>query len=176
VAYIDGLVSEMVARHGVDPSRVYALGRSNGGFLAHRLACEESDRFRAVVSISGAGPMPDERCRPSSSVAVLQIHGSEDRIVPYDGGHVFGDTSLPAHPSAEATVRDWAQRLGCSDTDAGELDLSGRYPGAETRIERFTGCRRGVVELWTVRGGDHYLDFGADGFDAIWSFFESQGS
>jgi dienelactone hydrolase len=36
------------ARYAVDSRRVFATGMSNGGMLAHWLACEAADVFRAV--------------------------------------------------------------------------------------------------------------------------------
>ena len=37
----------------VNDSRVYAAGVSNGGMLAYRLACEDSEDFAAIASLAG---------------------------------------------------------------------------------------------------------------------------
>ena len=40
--YLSSLIKEVKRRVSVDPRRVYIIGHSNGGFMAHRLACEHS--------------------------------------------------------------------------------------------------------------------------------------
>ena len=54
VGYLTAVIDDVAAHYRVDPKRVWALGLSNGGFMAHRLACDAADRFAAVVSVSGA--------------------------------------------------------------------------------------------------------------------------
>src|SRR5450755_4217262 len=34
----------------IDPARVFLIGYSNGGFMAHRLACDMSDRLAGMIS------------------------------------------------------------------------------------------------------------------------------
>jgi polyhydroxybutyrate depolymerase len=160
VARLEDLISRWLERPEIDPARAYVVGFSNGGFMAHRLACLMDDRLAAVVSISGAGRAPDEACGPVSSIAVLEVHGDADPIVSYQGGRVFNDRSLASHPSAPQTFQDWAERLGCPVSSAPKvatLDLDPRLPGAETRVESYPDCTSGAAELWTVRGGNHQL-------------------
>jgi pimeloyl-ACP methyl ester carboxylesterase len=54
VAYLRAVIRDVSARHAVDPRRVFIVGHSNGGFMAHRMACEASDLVAAVVSLAGA--------------------------------------------------------------------------------------------------------------------------
>jgi polyhydroxybutyrate depolymerase len=172
VAVLRALLEESLARHPIDRERVYVGGISNGGFMAHRLACAAPELVRGVVSISGAGPLETASCQSPSSLRVLEVHGDADPIVSYQGGHLFKDPSLPQHASAEKTVRDWAERLGCrSDPVAGEpVNLETRFPGYETRVSRYERCTRGRVELWTVTGGNHYLAFRTPAPEVIWQF------
>jgi len=160
VARLEALISHWLERPDIDPTRAYIVGFSNGGFMAHRLACLMDDQLAAVVSIGGAGRGSEEACAPASPIAVLEVHGDADPIVHYDGGRVFNDRSLAPHPSAPQTFQDWAERLGCPVTRAPKVtmvDLDARLPGAETRIESYAGCATGAAELWTVRGGGHQV-------------------
>jgi polyhydroxybutyrate depolymerase len=158
LARLEALLSHWIARPEIDPTRVFVLGFSNGGFMAHRLACFMDDRLAAVVSIGGAGRATDEACAPVSPIAVLEVHGDADPIVRYDGGRVFNDRALDPHPSAPQTFHDWAARLGCADAPkVATADLDPRLPGAETRIESYAGCPHGSAELWTVHGGGHQV-------------------
>jgi len=161
VARLEALISRWLERPEIDPARAYVVGFSNGGFMAHRLACLMDDQLAAVVSIGGAGRGPDEACAPvSSSIAVLEVHGDADPIVHYQGGRVFDNRALAPHPSAPRTFLDWAERLGCPVAAAPRatlVDLDPRLPGAETRVEGYASCSSGAAELWTVHGGGHQV-------------------
>jgi polyhydroxybutyrate depolymerase len=97
LALVDAIIARLVQRGCVDPSRVYAVGVSNGGRFASRLACDRSDRIAAVVSVAGADGVP--RCAPDHPVSILEIHGTDDQVVPYS-------VVVP-------WVRAWARRDGC---------------------------------------------------------------
>ncbi|RLB45517.1 MAG: hypothetical protein DRI90_28360, partial [Deltaproteobacteria bacterium] len=77
VAYLTALIDDVRARQPVDPKRIYVVGYSNGGFMAHRLACELSDRIAGIASFSGAAYDATE-CT-AEPVTVLQVHGDRDR-------------------------------------------------------------------------------------------------
>ena len=153
--YLASLVVEIGKRYRVDPKRVYFVGHSNGGFMAYRMACDHAGVIAAVVSLAGATWNDTSKCAPSEPVAVLQVHGTKDTEVLYDGLQGAG-----AYPGAKATVLDWATYDGCAltpDTTAPPIDIEDSLPGAETSITRYaSGCRAGGhAELWTMEGGGH---------------------
>ena len=160
----------------VDPARIYLVGFSNGGFFAHRAACEIED-VAAIASIAGAGPAEGEACAPTHSVRVLEVHGDADKAVRYEGGRVLDKAFAPTHPGARATVDGWALREGCSGapSSAGAIDFEDKIEGAETTVLRFSGCKA-PVELWTVKGGTHYLASTKKGIEAVWSFLDRGGA
>ncbi len=172
VAALRSLLEDTIAKNPIDRDRVFVGGISNGGFMAHRLACEASDLVRGVVSISGAGPLEPLECREPSSLRVLEIHGDADPMVAYGGGRLLGDPRLPEHASVQKTMTDWAARLGCQSdaTEGDRIDLEKRYPGAETKVSRYERCQRGSLELWTVTSGNHYLAFYDPAPELIWQF------
>jgi polyhydroxybutyrate depolymerase len=135
-AYLAGVIDEIVARYPVDPKRVFLVGHSNGGFMSYRMACDHADKIAAIASLAGAMWLDTAKCAPSQPVHVLQIHGTADADVAYDGS--------PGIPSAQTTVQDWATLDGCAsapDTSAPPLDLDTQLPGAETTVQRWAqGC------------------------------------
>jgi polyhydroxybutyrate depolymerase len=152
--YLLGLLDEIATKLRVDPRRVYLVGHSNGAFMAHRLACRHADRFAAVVSVAGATYADPKRCPATSPVALLQIHGTADATIAYEGGAYYG---LP-YPGARVTAERWASIDGCAaDATAGSpLDLDAGLDGPETRVLRWGACRAHTgVELWTIVGGSH---------------------
>lgn len=169
VGFVDAMLAELDARLCVDPRRVYATGFSNGGFLSHRLACERTDRIAAIAAVSGVMGMAS--CAPSRAIPVLQIHGTADTIVPYNGSAALG------FPSVATTVADWAGRNACVGTPVET------FAQGDARCETRRDCRDGSeVALCTITAGGHTWPGGGpfagghqsrdlDATDAIWDFF-----
>ncbi|MGF1510310.1 MAG: alpha/beta hydrolase family esterase [Myxococcota bacterium] len=171
VAYLVGLVDEASSLFEIDPNRIYVVGHSNGGFMAYRLACDAADRIAAVVSLAGATYVDDADCAASQSVSVLQIHGSNDRVIRYEGG-VIGPN---AYPGAEETVARWAARAGCASSTPDQedmVDLDVGIPGAESDVFTYgAGCENGIdVSLWRINSGGHVPALVVDYADRILDF------
>ena len=168
------LLDANLSNTSIDPKRVFVIGYSNGGFMAQRLACDVGDRIAGVVSVAGAAPSADVPCTQQNALAVLEIHGDADPIVHYNGGTVFDRTDVQPHASAPDTVKFWAQHLSCSGTlrTVSSIDLEPHVPDRETSVQRYDDCR-GAVELWTVRGGAHYVALQPPALEAIWSFVQT---
>jgi polyhydroxybutyrate depolymerase len=152
VAYLDGLLDEVVASRPVDEARVYFAGHSNGGYMSYRMACERAGRIAAIASLAGSSFVDEMDCHASEPVSVLQIHGDMDDTVAYDG-----DASAPG---AEELVTRWATRAGCDTTMPETLapfDLDTTVDGDETLVTRYgAGCAAGLdAELWRIAGGGH---------------------
>jgi polyhydroxybutyrate depolymerase len=164
VAYLNAVVDDMEANFNIDPKRVFFVGHSNGAFMSHRMACDAAGRVAGIVALAGDVWKDPSLCKPTAPVAVLQVHGDADTIVPYAGSAL--------EPSATASVATWAQKNGCSGdlTDTGvTVDLDSSVTGSETAEAKYT-CASGAAELWTIRGGQHVPsfrlpDWGNDVFD-----------
>jgi polyhydroxybutyrate depolymerase len=160
VAWLTSVLDEVEDQFPVDTDRVYFTGLSNGGFMSYRMACEGSARIAAIASVAGMDYLEDDACTPTNPVSVLQIHGTSDDTVPYDGW----DEPDFHIPSARASVERWAGRAGCDLADVsddGEADYVSTLAGAETTKE---GWRAGCVEgrdaaLWTMAGAEHVPEF-----------------
>ena len=166
VAYITAVIDDMAARYNVDKRRVFLVGHSNGGYMAHRMACDRSSKIAGIVSLAGAQWKDATRCVPTDKVSVLQVHGTVDTLVGYGGGALY--------PSAKDTVATWANRNGCLGRlgyGGKRIDLDSVIPGAETKIEQYSGCpATGAVELWTIEGGSHVPAFTSYWPGAIYDF------
>lgn len=160
LGWLLGLIDEVVADHRGDADDVTLMGHSNGGFMAHRMACDASDRIRGIISLAGSTFLDEERCTPDQPVSVLNIHGTADGTVPYDGSAAPGF----AFPSAAETTARWVEANGCEPlTSDGERDYLDTVDGDETAIEATEACNgSAVVALWTVNGGGHIPPFNAE--------------
>ena len=86
VGFTEALLDSLSARYRIDSMRVYATGMSNGGYMSLLLACRLSNRFAAVASVTGSmTPEMYNQCDPGRPIAVMQIHGTADGVVPYAG-------------------------------------------------------------------------------------------
>jgi polyhydroxybutyrate depolymerase len=157
VGFAAVLIDHLETSLAIDSRRVYAAGMSAGGILAHRLACELSDRIRGIAAV--AGPMAVETartCNPGRPVTVIQFHGTSDLIVPWAGGVTRGGGTVV---SVEETVKGWLIRDGCredsfSTSKWGDTTCTIYGPGS--------GDRR--VALCRTEGGGHTWPGGKSAF------------
>ncbi len=154
-AYLLNLVNTIKANYSVDPRRVYFTGHSNGGFMSYRFACDHADTVAAIASLAGATWENPNLCGPANNVDVLQIHGTDDGVIGYNGGFTTAN-----YPGAIETVEQWATFNGCSlvpDFSPPNLNLDSGLAGAESTVRRYnTDCGAGgSTELWTIVNGVH---------------------
>jgi len=172
-AYLLSIIDSVSKDYAVDPTRIYIIGHSNGGFMAHRMACNQSDRIAAIVSLSGMTYSNPKSCKPTSPVSVLQIHGTNDAVISYTGGYLFSS----AYPSARKTIDLWGKINECGKKAyrvLPRLDLDRKLSGAETTVLRYKGCKtRATSELWTINKGKHSPELSAKFADSVVSFLLS---
>jgi polyhydroxybutyrate depolymerase len=195
VGFVRAMIDAVSQQLCIDPKRIFAAGFSNGGMLAHRLACELSDKIAAITAVSGGmgdvdlDTMPTEQlfaCNPGRQVPVLHIHGTQDACYPFDGG--FGPLSLVTFEPVRVTVQNWVARNGCSNGPPTTVLTN----GAAT-CNLYPCPHAGEVEFCTIDGGGHYWPGGDDwagsevfcgsnqgarsadliANDAFWSWFKS---
>ncbi|MBW2524270.1 MAG: dienelactone hydrolase family protein [Deltaproteobacteria bacterium] len=156
VAALEKLLRRARATALVDPDALYVVGYSNGGFMAHRLACE-LEGIAGIVSVSGLPPSDLGTCQATPST-VIQLHGNEDEIVRFGGGRVLDRTDVEPHPGVVQGMVAWAKRAGCGTApySLGKLDLESEIDGDETERLRFPSCAN-RMELWLVHGGRHAI-------------------
>jgi polyhydroxybutyrate depolymerase len=142
VAWLSGLMDELEPR----AESFHFYGHSNGGFMSYRMACED-ERVDGIASLAGSTYKNGKNCPLDRPVDVLQIHGVEDRTVPYDG-------KPKKYPGAVQTAQRWAFRAGCTEVGSQppmNLTLGG---GDETRVDTWS-CPEHRVELWSMDGVGH---------------------
>ncbi len=152
--YLRKLVEAIEEKYSVDPESIHFLGHSNGGFMSLRMACEHSDKIASVQSLAGAMFLIAEDHEPTEPVHMLQVHGTEDKVIKYDGG-IF---RAGQYPSARETVEMWATFNNCKmvPKQKGTIDLVTNVEGEDTTVLCYENDEsKKVSELWTIHGGSH---------------------
>jgi polyhydroxybutyrate depolymerase len=170
-AYLSKLIDEVQTEWNVDKKRVFVIGHSNGGFMAYRMACEHRTQISAIVSLAGAMTNDGANCPGGEEVSVLQIHGTADETIMFDGGSIIGNP----YPSAKVSVLDWVTSNGCSPAEKKSttlLDLDANLTGNDTSQVSYTGCKNSTeVGFWTINGGVHTPKLSTSFATAVVDFF-----
>lgn len=82
IAFFDALIESVDRRHGVDRSRIFVTGMSNGGYFANLLASQRSTIIAAIaVHSGGLGAVNLIESPFPRKYPVMIVHGSADAIV-----------------------------------------------------------------------------------------------
>jgi len=160
VGFISAIIDIMVKNYNIDPNRVYSTGISNGGFMSYRLAMDLSDKIAAIAPVAAQVSKAVTGKTPERPISVMVINGTDDPLVPFDGGHVrlfrFG-RSRGEVLSTNATVDFFLKHNGCTGKqERNKLDDTDPEDGTSVEVEKYAGCREGTeVVLVKVIGGGH---------------------
>ena len=191
VGFIAAIIQELKEIYDVDLSRIFATGMSNGGFMTSRLLCDRADLFRggAVVTASiSTDYFP--KCKPTASVAVLVMNGTDDPLVPYNGGQikVFKKTRGEIL-STDQYLDFWKNQNNCNqDPIITQLPDSNSKDKSTVSVVSYTCDKQNPVVLYKIKGGGHTWPGGRqylgkrligvtnrdiNACDVIWKFFSS---
>lgn len=149
VLFVGALLNDLTGRMCLDQQRIFASGFSDGADMALTLACDLPSRFAAVATV-GSSRLPDSCGAPTASL--LEIHGTDDPIAPFDGGgppRTDPFEGLVAQPVRERVAR-YASALGCGADPATTEDTSYLHRTV------WSGCPDGKdVGILAMQGGGH---------------------
>ena len=147
VNFVSAVIDALVAQ-GVDATRIYAAGYSDGGFMTDRLACELSNKIAAFgIDAATLIKTAPTYCKPAVQRPKLVIMGTADNVVSYDGG-TYTD-------SAAAAMSYWNGEQHCGGMVASTLPTIAS-DGTSVQLDNYTGCTAGqALKLYTVANGGH---------------------
>ncbi|MBT8331606.1 MAG: esterase, partial [Deltaproteobacteria bacterium] len=191
VGFLKALIEKLIDQYPIDLRRVFVTGISNGGLMSYQLACSLPDTIRGIAPVTAQIPAAIARlCRTETTVSLAVFNGTEDPLVPYNGGQIkVFRRQRGAVLSTEKTIAIWRQKNHCSPhakiTAFADLADDGTRV---TKIE-YSPCDQGSkVALYRIDGGGHTWPGGRqylpvrlvgrttrdiNGCDEIWSFFKS---
>jgi polyhydroxybutyrate depolymerase len=156
VGFLHRLVTSLVGRGLADPRQIYIAGVSNGGMMTFRMLCESSELFAGAATVIANMPTRiGARCAPRKPVPVVMFNGTNDPLVPYDGGGVGFLGGRGSVWAAEETAEFMADVNACEAVRALPLPVGSRVQ--VTRLE-WTLCRTGSsVTLYRMDGAGHQV-------------------
>ncbi|MEM9051268.1 MAG: PHB depolymerase family esterase [Bacteroidota bacterium] len=189
VGFLSNLAEDLQSMYDLDANCTYVSGMSNGGMMSYYLGCERPDIFKSIASVTGtitSNFISD--CGGNISVPFMQIHGTSDIVVPYNGGNIAQATFGEFFP-VEQIIRTWTGINDCqsistfSVPNAPVIDFSS-VAGAEV-----SDCDGGLkAKFYRIDGGGHtwpgsppipFVDFlqptnqDINASQEIWNFFSS---
>lgn len=174
VLFMSDLIDSLDLAYNIDLNSVYSCGMSNGGIMSYYLACNLPNRIAAIASVTGSMLNAWFTCVPNRPFPVMEIHGTNDATVPYNGDGTF--------KHIDSVVKKWRVFNNCNPTPVttNVPDIN-TTDGATATHYKYTGGTSGTeVELYKVNNGAHTWpgafpigvtcqDFNASA--EIWRFF-----
>ncbi len=184
VGFVRRIIHNLENQLNIDRSKIFATGMSNGGLMAHRLACEMADTFAAIGPVAGTDNTL--QCHPSRPISVIEIHAKNDDHILFKGGvgQEFSQerkAKIDDFTSVPETISRWVKRDSCNITPTRLLDKPGVY------CDLYSPCADNVqVELCVTATGGHSWPGGVkprgngspskaiNADDVIWNFFKTK--
>lgn len=179
IGFLSALIDTLKLKYNINDEKVFSTGMSNGGFMSLTLACELSDKVKAVASVTGS--MTNNQintCTNTNPIPVMQIHGTNDATVIYGG--------YTGVAGIEKVVGFWVNHNGCDSvaviTNVADVNTTDNSTATRYDFNQNCGDDAAVV-FYKIENGGHTwpggsfllpglvtnLDFDASA--AIWKFF-----
>lgn len=172
VDFIDTIITLVSQKYDLNQNRIYSTGMSNGGFMSYHLACNLSSKIAAVASVTGSMSSETyESCNPDHPTSILQVHGSIDVTVPFQGNSALGMRSVN-------DVMDYWKLYNACDVDPTSIIID--YFDIEIAVQHdtYSNCLNDVhVELYKIEGMGHTWPYkgryGISATEIIWEFINT---
>ena len=170
-AYADAAVEALDQRIGIDRSRIFLIGHSNGAMLCYRLAGAMKVAPRAIAPVSGA-IFADQPAVPART-SIFMYHAQDDEVLSFNG-----------NPDDKAERWRTEPHLAFTKAEAKLADLKSCGPASPTPApagltSTTRTCAAGSVIVATIAetGGHEWpsrpkADFSIE--QALLAFFNSQ--
>ncbi len=191
VGFIVAIVEALEKDYKIDFDRIFTSGMSNGGFMSSRLICDRSDIFSGAAILTATLSITYlPKCNPINPVAVMIMNGTDDKLVPYDGGEIKVFKKRRGEiVSTDDYVEFWKNKNKCISKEP-TITLPDVYDDTTiVKIDKYKDCETGsALVLYKIEGGGHTWPGGKqylgkwligntsneiNACDEIWDFFKN---
>ncbi len=170
------LIEKFQIEYNINSSRIHVCGLSGGASMTYKFGALYSDVIAGIASIAGTiGVIMNGETYiisdPIGSLSVIIFHGTDDALVPYDGGWCQG----LIWKSVNESVSFWVEHNNCNPSPEIETSESGNI----IKRKYADGTDGSEVVLYTVVNGGHewfgspfYPPCEISATDLMWDFFE----
>ena len=117
VGLIVSMIDRVSVEQPIDRSRIYIVGFSRGGFMAHRMALEITDRLAGVAVVS-PDVEPEAKKTPTRPLSFLLVSGDRDPVHPVS-------SDRPAATMERWRAIDHCPPLSTMDSESAGLTVEG---------------------------------------------------
>ena len=154
--YLVSLIAETEKQYSIDRSRIYAVGYSNGGFMAHAFAQRHPGLLAGIGAVAASTSIPLPQL--TSPVSLIHIHGLADPVVRIKGTGTF------------RSVTSVIDRYRTLDRCTGEPSI---FRGGAVEAQTWKGSA-GNVALYTIKGLGHEWPVNEmNTGEVLWNFFKT---
>jgi polyhydroxybutyrate depolymerase len=176
VGFLSKLVQWSITEAGVDPSRVYVTGASNGGLMTYTMLVQAPQLFAAGAAFIAnlpAAAIPT----PSQSTPIFIMNGDKDRLMPWEGGGVAEGSQRGTVRSAFATRDYWIQENGADTTAVVYTTLPNRNWFDRCRIQceaypATADASSAPVQFYRLSGGGHCIPSPRGFFNPVMNLYD----
>lgn len=113
--FVVDLLQHLTEFYCIDPERVYASGKSNGGGFVDTLACSDQGDHFAAFAMASAALYTEMFPKPCGNKdrALLESHGRKDHVINFNGK--FNGTKQLT-PDIDTWIHTWGLRDQCDET------------------------------------------------------------
>lgn len=179
IDFLSELSNQLSITYKTNEDNTFVAGMSNGGFMSYTLGCNKSNVFKAIASVTGTMSGKDwKNCYPVNKIPVLQISGTDDTTVPWDGtmSTLYG---WGGAPHIKKVVEFWGDLNQCDQVEEFDFpDIDDSDKSTVSLTKRKGSSDGNEVWFYTVKGGGHdwpgswgNKDMSAS--EEIWKFFKN---
>ena len=158
VGFVNSLVEQLKSELNINEQKVYLCGFSNGSFLAQRIAFEESGQFAAIGTLGGTmSEKLYENGNPSRAIPMLYVFGTDDPLVPSEGGFVSDNPDFDPVVGIDLAVEFWVRHNECQ-VALPEVSVTDSNINDNSTVDIFEyveGVSGAKVKYYRVNGGGH---------------------
>ena len=189
VVFVNALVDYLVSEYNINQNRIYLCGFSNGSFLTQKIAFESNSRFAAIGTLGGTMHQSFfDTGKPNRAIPMVYVFGTDDPLVPYNGGYVSNNPDFELVVGVETAVEYWRDNNNTQTTLSvrNMANINTNDNSTVTVFEYKDGdCNGSKVKFYKINGGGHTwpgvvvpnpllgvtnLDINAS--QELWDFFE----
>lgn len=184
VKFIDQIITYVLNTYNGDASRIYITGISKGGFMTSRLASQLHNRIAAIAVVAATMNIA-EGYELEKPMPVMYIHGTNDHIIPFNGGKKFGREMY----SHNQIIKKWVTLNDCNPTPIITQIPDNANDGTSVVKEEYSNPKSGFKVIgYTINNGGHTWPGGKqyapkfivgkasrnlNACQVIWDFFKS---